>query len=151
VIETDQAQLRQYEPGLESLHVGSRMVLENVQNNTKETITIKGDDANMEEGLLSLKKGGVVTEMNLSYKAGPQQWQFSIKGESLNISNLKLPEAGVVETPEDLEGVVIEKVYLVEKAIVLVNRLFSHFVKLRVSNDWPNQWVPRLRKWVSSK
>ena len=150
VIETDQAQLRKYDPELESLHVGSRMVLENMQNNTKETITIKGDDANMEEGRLALKKGAAVTEMHLSYKSGAYQWQFSIKGESLNISNLKLPETGTVERPEDLEGVVIEKVHLVEKAVVLVNTLFSRFVKLRVSNDWANSWVPRMRKWVSS-
>jgi hypothetical protein len=150
VIETNQEQLRKYDSELESLYVGSRIVLVNVQNNAKETITIKGDDADMEEGRLALKKGAVVTEMHLSYKAGSHQWQFSIKGESLNISNLKLPETGTVETPEDLEGVVIEKVHLVEKVIALVNTLFSNFVKLRVSNEWSNKCVPRMRKWISS-
>jgi len=150
MIETDQNRLRRYDPDLVSLNIGSRLVLENTRNNAKETITIKGEDANLEEGLLSLKKGAVVTEIHLSYKSGAQHWQFSLKGESLNISNLKMPETGPVETPEDLEGAVIEKAYLMKKVIGLVNNLFSRFVKLRVSDEWRNQTVFRIRKWASS-
>ncbi len=150
MIETDQNRLRQYDPDLLSLNIGSRMVLENTRNNAKETIIIKGDDANLEEGLVALKKGAVVTEMHLSYKTVGQHWLFSLKGESLNISNLKLPETGPVETPEDLEGVVIEKVYLLEKVIGLVNNLFSQFIKLRVSDTWRNQTVSRIRNWSAS-
>ena len=150
MIETDQNRLRQYDPDLLSLNIGSRMVFENTRNNAKETITIKGDDANLEEGLVALKKGAVVTEMHLSYKTVGQHWLFSLKGESLNISNLKLPETGPVETPEDLEGVVIEKVYLLEKVIGLVNNLFSQFIKLRVSDTWRNQTVSRIRNWSAS-
>ena len=150
MIETDQNRLHRYDPELVSLNIGSRLVLENTRNNAKETITIKGEDANLEEGLLSLKKGAVVTEIHLSYKSGAQHWQFSLKGESLNISNLKMPETGPVETPEDLEGAVIEKAYLMKKVIGLVNNLFFHFVKLRVSDEWRNQTVSRIRKWASS-
>jgi len=150
MIETDQNRLRQYDPDLISLNIGSRLVLENTRNNAKETITIKGDEANLEEGLVALKKGAVVTEMHLSYKSVGQDWLFSLKGESLNISNLKLPETGPVETPEDLEGVVIEKAYLLEKVIGLVNNLFSHFIKLRVSDTWRNQTVSQIRKWSAS-
>ncbi len=150
MIETDQKRLRRYDPDLVSLNIGSRLVLENTQNNTRETVTIKGEDANLEEGLLALTKGAVVTEIHLSYKTGTQHWQFGLKGESLNISNLKLPETGRVETPEDLEGIVIEKAYLVEKVIGLINTLFSHFVKLRLSSNWRNQTVSQIRKWASS-
>jgi hypothetical protein len=150
MIETDQNSLRQYDPDLVSLNIGSRLVLENTRNNAKETVTIKGDEANLEEGLVALKKGAVVTEMHLSYKTVGQNWLFSLKGESLNISSLKLPETGPVETPEDLEGVVIEKAYLLEKVIGLVNNLFSHFIKLRVSDTWRSQTVCRIHKWSAS-
>ena len=150
MIENDQGSFRQHDPDLVSLTVGNRLVLENTLNNAKETVTIKGDNASLEEGLVALTKGSVVTEIHLSYKAGAQNWKFSLKGESLNISNLKLPETGPVETPDDLEGVVLEKVYLIEKVIVLVNNLFSHFIHLRVSNTWQNQTMSRIRKWATS-
>ena len=150
MIETDQSSFRLHDPDLVSLTVGNRMVLENTGNNAKETVTIKGDNASLEEGLVALTKGAVVTEIHLCYKTGAQNWKFSLKGESLNISNLKLPETGPVETPDDLEGVVLEKVYLIEKVIGLVNNLFSHFIHLRLSNAWQNQTMFRIRKWATS-
>lgn len=150
LIETDQGRLRKYDTDLVSLTVGNRLVLENTRNNAKETVTIKGDNASLEEGLVALTKGAVVTEIHLAYKTGAQTWEFSLKGESLNISNLKLPEIGPVETQEDLEGVVLEKVYLIEKVIGLVNNLFTRFIHLRVSNTWQNQTMSLIRKWATS-
>jgi hypothetical protein len=150
IIETDQSLFRQHDPDLLSLTVGNRLVLENTRNNAKETVTIKGDNASLEEGLVALTKGAAVTEIHLSYKTGAQNWEFSLKGESFNISNLKLPETGPVETPDDLEGVVLEKVYLIEKVIRLVNILFSLFIHLRLSNAWQNQTIPQIRKWATS-
>jgi hypothetical protein len=151
MIENDQGSFRQHDPDLVSLTVGNRLVLENTLHNAKETVTIKGDNASLEEGLVALTKGAVVTEIHLSYKTGSQNWEFSLKGESLNISNLKLPETGPVETPDDLEGVVLEKIYLIEKVIGLLNNLFSHFSHLRLSNTWQNQTISRIRKWTTSK
>ena len=151
MIETDQSSFRQHDPDLVSLTVGNRLVLENTRSNAKETVTIKGDNASMEEGLLAISKGAAVTEIHLAYKTGAQTWEFSLKGESLNISNLKLPETGPVETPDDIEGVVLEKIYLIEKVIGIVNNLFTHFIHLRLSNTWDNQTVSRIRKWASSK
>jgi hypothetical protein len=150
MIENDQSSFRQHDPDFISLTVGNRLVLENTRNNAKETVTIKGDNASLEEGLMALSKGAVVAEIHLSYKTGAQNWEFSLKGESLNISNLKLPETGPVETPDDIEGVVLEKVYLIEAVIGFVNNLFSHFIHLRVSNTWDNQTASLIRKWATS-
>ena len=79
MIETDQKRLRRYDPDLVSLNIGSRLVLENTHNNDKETITIKGEDANLEEGLLALTKGAVVTEIHLSYKTGTQHCNLALR------------------------------------------------------------------------
>ena len=135
VIETDQEQLRKYDSELESLYVGSRMVLVNIQNNTKETITIKGDDAKLEEGIMALRKGAVVTEMNLCLKSGDQEWRFTIKGESLNLSGFKIPSSGPVETAEDVAGAVIEKAFLYGQAIELIDHLFRSFRLCRRSGQ----------------
>ena len=150
IIETGRSQLHRIDADLISITVGNRMVLENTRNNAKETITIKGDNAGLEEGRLAVKKGAVVAEIHLSYKTGAQHFEFSLKGESLNISSLKLPETGPVETPEDLEGAVLEKIYLTEKVIGFVNHLFSHFVHLRLSKAWDNQIAAQIHKWAAS-
>jgi hypothetical protein len=150
LIENDHNMIEGLEQETVSLEIGNRIVLENMQNNTVETITIKGDDAGLEEGILALRKGAVVTEMNLVYKVGDQKWQFTVKGESFNMTSLNLPHTGRIESQKDIEGAVIEKVYLYDRVIQLIDNLFKQFITLRVSNDWVKKVVPLIRQWIYS-
>ena len=150
IMENRQDILKKSDNELVSLDIGNCVVLENNKNDTNESITIKGDKAGLEEGILSLQKGAVVTELNLVYKAGNNEWRFNIKGESLNISSLKTPETGPVETKDDIEGILLEKVFLYEKIFVLMNNLYKHFISLRVTGRWEKDVVPGIRKWVAA-
>ncbi|MBW1899386.1 MAG: hypothetical protein JRI61_10050, partial [Deltaproteobacteria bacterium] len=89
IIENDPGYLKNLSTELSSLEIGNRIVLENRRHQAVESITIKGDDANLEEGILALRKGAVVIELNLCFKSGEQEWRFTIKGESLNLSSFK--------------------------------------------------------------
>lgn len=149
-MENEQNKLKNQDGNPVTLNIGNRVVLENHYNNAVESITIKGDDAGLEEGFLALKKGAVVTELHLAYKTGDQEWRFNIKGESLNIGNLKSPETGVIESKKDIEGALLEKVYLYEKVVSLIDHLYIRFIKIRVSADWARKIVPRMKKWISA-
>ncbi|MBW2249768.1 MAG: hypothetical protein JRF60_03835 [Deltaproteobacteria bacterium] len=151
IVENDMERLKKIEKDLVYLNIGNRIVLENKINDAVETITILGDDAGLEEGIISLGKGAVVTEINLLYKSGNNEWRFTIKGESMNISNLKIPETAIVESSEEIEGMVLEKAYLYEKATELIDNLFKEFIKLRVSGKWTESAVPEIRKWIYSQ
>lgn len=146
--ETNQSLFKKADDTITSLYVGNRIVLENNLNDVSETISIKGNDAGLEEGLLSLQKGAVVVELNLSCTMDSQNWTFTLKGESLSLSSLKIPQTGPIMKAEDIEGIIIEKAYLYEKAIVLVNRLFEIFIGLRVSQEWDQKSVPRIKNWI---
>jgi hypothetical protein len=147
-IDTNPSFFQTVDESILSLNIGNRIVLENNINDTSEIITIKGDDAGLEEGLLSLRKGAVVIEINLVCKAENQEWKFTLKGESLSFSGLKVPETGPMESKDEVEGIVLEKIYLFEKAVNLVNHLFNHFLKLRSTLDWNEQTVVQIRKWI---
>ena len=149
-IDTNPRFFKTVDETITSLNVGNRIVLENTSNDASEIITIKGDDAGLEEGLLSLRKGAVVIELNLSYKTENQTWAFTLKGESLSFSGLKLPETGPVESKEDIEGILLEKAYLFEKAIDLINRIFNIFLKLRSTVEWNKKTVPDIKNWMQA-
>jgi hypothetical protein len=149
LIENESAQLNQMDNDLTALEIGNRMVLENRRNEGVETITIKGNEAGLEEGILALKKGALVNEVNLLYRCGDQIWQFNLKGESLNISSLKTPETGKVETKVDTEGAVLEKLYLYEKVVDFVEGSFQLFIKTRLSDKWETVVVPQIKEWLS--
>ncbi len=130
--------------------IGNRMVLERGLENKIEKITIKGDDAGLEEGLMALRKGALVTEIHLTYKENDFTWSFTLIGESLSLSGLKLPETGPMASKDDIEATVLDKIYLYEKAIQMVQTLYAHFTKLRLSNDWSKTEIPAIRKWITS-
>jgi len=150
-METRPEELRQADRELVRLEVGNRIVLENTRNDTVESITIQGDQAGLEEGRLALRKGGLVTELNLVYKAGEHEWRFGIKGESLHLSSLKTPQTGPLENAEDLEGAVLEKIFLYEKALALIQHLYGQFMLLRLSEKWQKEIVPQIKRWTASK
>ena len=126
------------------------IVFENRRKESAERITIKGEGAGLEEGVLALKNGALVTELNIVYRSAELKWQFTLKGESLNISGLNTPQTDSPESDEDLEGYVLEKLFLYDKCLKFFNNLFSHFIKLRISNDWQKKEIGTIRKWIQS-
>jgi hypothetical protein len=105
----------------------------------------------MEEGILALRKGALVSEMNLIYRSGDESWSFSLKGETLNVSGLKVPDSGPVETSDDIEAAAIEKAHLCQRPVVVVEALFAHFLRLRLEKDWITTVLPGFRRWMRSK
>jgi hypothetical protein len=150
VIEKDQDLIKNFDKDFVALEIGNRMVFENRRKESGERITIKGDGASLEEGILTLKKGALVTELNVVYKSVELTWQFTLKGESLNVSSLNLPSTDVPESEEDLEGFVLEKIFLHDKILNLLENIFTHFIKLRLSNRWQNKIVPNIRNWIQA-
>ena len=150
VIENNQNLIKNFDLNFVGLEIGDRIVFENRRKESIERITIKGEEAGLEEGILALKNGALVTELNMIYRSAELVWQFTLKGESLNISSLNIPKTDLPDSDEDMEGFVLEKLFLYDKSLQLVKNLFAHFIKLRISNKWQNQEVFSIRKWIQS-
>ena len=150
VIEKDQNLLKNFDQEFVALEVGNRVVFENRRKESAERITIKGEGAGLEEGVLALRNGAMVTELNMMYRSADLKWQFTLKGESLNVSSLKVPPTNAPESDEYLEGYVLEKLFFYDKALGFLKDLYTHFVKLRISNDWQKKEISFIRKWIQS-
>ena len=133
-----------------TLQIGNRIKLENRRNKAVETITIKGDEAGLEEGMLALRKGASVTELNLIFEIDSQIWQLTVKGESLNIGSIKTPTTGAIEVKTDIESKTLEKSYLYGEAIRVLNNLYKDYLNVRLSADWTKKTVPKIKDWIYS-
>ena len=139
--------LKEADPDLTSLEIGNRIVLEKRRKKEIERITIKGENAGLEEAMLALQKGALVVELNLIYRSAELKWQFTLKGESLNLSSFKTPKIASPEGPEDIEGVVLEKIFLYDKILQFLEKLYKTFIKSRVSTRWQKSDVSLIKKW----
>ena len=150
VMDQDPTILRKADPDLTSLEIGDRIVLEKRHKKAVERITIKGENAGLEEAMLALQKGALVTELNLVYRSAEQKWQFTLKGESLNLSSMKTPKTAAPESPENMEGVVLEKIFLYDKILQFLEKLYKTFIRYRLSDHWQNRDVALIKKWRRS-
>jgi hypothetical protein len=150
IIEQNPAVLRNAEPDLTSFEIGNRIVLEKKHKKAFERITIKGEDAGLEEAKVALQHGALVAELNLILRSGQQKWQFTLKGESLNLSNLKTPKIAAPESPEEIEGRVLEKIFLYDKILQFLEKLYKSFIKLRLSSRWQSREIYLIKKWLDA-
>jgi len=134
-----------------TLEIGNSLVLENnLGDKSKEKITIKGDQAGLEEGTTALKKGAQVTDINLICKIGEEDYKFSIKGESFNITGLKTPSIDTSTSEDEIEGMVIEKTYLLLKVTKVIDTLFLKYIEKRISDDFKNTEFKAISAWIHS-
>jgi hypothetical protein len=148
VIEEDPDLIRKVDEEMMTVEIGNRLVLENRRQKSLERITIKGDDAGLEEGMLALRKGALVAEMSIVFRSAEHEWSCNLKGESLNFSGLKTPKVALPDSPEEMDGFVLEKIYLYDKVLQLIENLYNIFVRRRISQDWSQDTIPRLKKWI---
>jgi hypothetical protein len=150
LIETDQNAFRTIDSDCAAVEIGSRIVLENRKRKSLERISIRGDDAGLEEGRLALKKGALLTELSLVYKTAEHQWEFSLKGESLNLSSLKTPGPSLPPSPEETEPFLLDKIEHLDKITNFIEKAFKIFIRMRVTSKWNNKIVPSIKKWINS-
>ena len=142
--------MRNADADLTSFEIGNRVVLEKKHKKAFERITIKGEDAGLEEAKVALQNGALVAELNLVYRSSQQKWQFTLKGESLNLSSLKTPKTVPPENPDDVEGSVLEKIFLYDKILQFLEKLYKTFIKLRTSSRWQSHEIYLIKEWLNA-
>ena len=150
LVESDPNAIRAVDPECLSLEIGNRIVLENRRGKSVERITIKGDDAGLEEGKLALRKGALVAESAFIFKTGEHEWQFSLKGESLNVSGLKTPGPTLPQSAEEIEAFLLDKADQFHRILNLLENLFKTFIQVRITGKWSSKITPAIKKWISS-
>lgn len=139
------------QPQLETarLAVGNRIVLQNHTTAAMETVTIKGDEADLKEGLLALRKGALVSEISLVLSTSELEYSFVLKGESLSLSGLKLPVLAQIEDDQSADAAILEKIYLIEALSVILEAFYHTYLDQRLSPYWGDHLLPDMSTWAA--
>lgn len=139
-------------PEIKLFYIDNKIVIENFREDSSEKITINGDNANLDEGALAIKKGALVTEMKIQLKTDEDiDFKFIIKGESLDISGFGIPKHKFSNTPDEIEASVIEKAYFLQKLTIIVDKLFQKFIYIRISDTWKNEELLKIGSWINQR
>ncbi len=130
------------------------MLLEYGEGESSEKLVCTGLQAELQEARTGLLMGKKVEQARIQIVHADYEFSFTLAAALMEFRNVRLPktagtEVGNTNDPEEIEGMILERIFLFEELVRLVNELFTLFIKIRVSEQWRDE-LQILRKWVNS-
>lgn len=125
----------------------NKVTLESEEEDRAERVSCSGQNPGLKEARFALAQGKKVTKAHFRMSLGEDEWSFGWEAGRLSFQSMRLPSSAS-DLREDPDGVFFERVKLVEKALEVLDRLFSMFVALRISPAWEQEEFPLLAKWI---
>ncbi len=117
------------------------MLLESGEGDSSEKIICSGLQAELQEARTGLQMGKKLEQARILINQNSYEFSFTMTGSLMEFRNVRLPKTEASETeksdnPEEVEGMILERLYLFEELVKLVNELFRMFLAVRVSDKW---------------
>jgi len=122
----------------------ARLTLE-AGGDIKESNVIKAESpTETSEAHASLLTGKLVSDARLRLVSGQKQWTVAVKGDTLQVSGVKIPALLTREDDDQL----YERFMLIEEAEDTIAALFHQFMELRLDDEAWRPEVQAIRSWV---
>ena len=95
--------------------------------------------------------GKKVTRALIRIEQDTEAWQLTLKAEDFSLGSLKTPKVEKADANEedDVDGPFLEKIYLIESCLTLLDDAYRTFLETRLSNDWTGT-VQKMGQWLSN-
>ena len=116
-----------------------------------QTVLLRGDESEFREGFAALREGKRIEEARIWLRSGDYDFIVSLGAVWFTFKSLTTPPVTLsrdAAPDEEFEGFLLEKLSLLEEALSLIDALFEHFVRLRISDQWNTSMRHALRRWV---
>ena len=131
-----------------SVSMEQRIVVQGGEGDAKETPTVAGTLSPLREARFGLGTGKKVTRALIRLEKEELAFQFTLKAEDFTLGSLKTPKVEKPEEDDDPDAMLLEKIYLMEVCLGLLDSLYGRFLQLRLSPQW-QQEVADMRQWMT--
>ena len=130
-----------------SVSMEQRIVVQGGQGDAKDTATVAGTLSPLTEARFGLGKGKKVTRATIRLGKDDLAFQFTLKAEDFTLGSLKTPKVEKPEEGDDPDAMLLERFYLIEVCLGLLESLYATFLRLRLSADW-SETVQEITAWI---
>lgn len=124
------------------------IVVQGGQGDTKETASVSGVLSPLREARFGLGTGKKVTRALLHLEKEDMAFQVALKAEDFSLSGLKTPKLDKSDSDDDPDALFLEKIYLMEACIDLLDTLYATFLQVRLQETWSEE-VLAIQKWTT--
>ena len=132
-----------------SVNMEQRIVVQGGEGDHLETASVSGLDSELREARMGLTTGKKVTRALLRLERGHEEWQVTMKASDFSLGSLKTPKIEKsADGDVDPDALLLEKLYLVESCLELIDVLYAAFLQLRLDVAAWKEEVKGLRQWM---
>ena len=117
-----------------------------------EKVICRGLQTELKEARTGLAMGKKLEQSRVQMIRDDHEWLMTLKGSLLEFRNVKPPKTmtGSEESddPEAREGMLLDRIGLLEMAVRTVDELFRMFLDVRLGPHWEEELV-KIRAWVN--
>lgn len=122
-----------------SVSMEQRIVVQGGEGDSLETASVSGPCSPLREARLGLATGKKVARALLRLEKDDLAWQLTLKAEDFSCNSLRTPKVEKDADDEDADAMLLEKLYLMECCVELLDSLYTRFLALRLSAGWQAQ------------
>ena len=128
------------------------MLLEYGEADYNERLVCSGLQTELKEARTGLRTGKKLEQARLQIIKDEREYNLTLGATFFEFRNVRLPKTEAADPASDtsdaeMEGAVLERIFLFEELVKIVNDLLRMFVQVRISDSWPEE-VARVRAWV---
>ena len=132
-----------------SVSMEQRIVVQGGEGDSLETASVSGSLSPLREARYGLATGKKVIRALLRLEKDDLAWQFGLKAEDFSLNSLKTPKIEKDADDDDPDALLLEKIYLMESCLALLDALYARFLKLRLSPEAWEAEVRQVHNWMT--
>ncbi|MBQ4616620.1 MAG: hypothetical protein IJB29_07960 [Mailhella sp.] len=125
-----------------------RIVVRGGEGENQETATVVGSFSPLREARLGLLTGKQVVRCLVRLEKDGMDWQVSLKAEDFSINSLRTPRVARDDGDEDPEGLFLEKMYLIDLGLDMLDEMYRQFLSLRLDAAAWNKEAQAVAEWM---
>ena len=130
-----------------SVSTEQRIVVQGGEGDTRETASVAGTLSPLTEARFGLGKGKKVTRATIRLEKDELAFQFTLSADDFTLGSMKLPKVEKPEEDDDPDAMLLERFYLMEVCLGLLESLYASFLRLRLSAAW-GETVQEITAWI---
>jgi hypothetical protein len=128
--------------------VEQRVSVQGGEGEMLETATVQSPRGELSEARTGLRTGKKVNRAQLKIEQDGVTWQLSLRAEDFGASSLKTPKIEAPGEGADPDALFLEKLFLIERCLELLDAAFAEFLAVRLTRGWPAE-ARRIKAWVA--
>jgi hypothetical protein len=129
-----------------SLWIDGKIVMEDDRPAPPNCVSYSGDDFTNQDIKAANRAGKKVREMRLRIERGENTWTFTLRGDRMELSGLKIDMPKAADKDELFFG----RIMCIESLNKLLDGLYAEFIMSVHGSDWKAKGYRRFQKWLKT-